>query len=175
MKKLLPALFLVFNYFMINAQIDKDSLLIRLEGEYSGTDTLSILDSDSLFVVSFLNEDNAEIFLLGFYLEDSTLSYYSEGMDTRFYKQEGLSSAKWYNNELITYSNFGKGLQFEKWEKLPEGGTKHLERDSLGFGTSSIYSSDGTLLKIVNIFFISSSFTENSLRMSLRVCPLFTE
>ena len=31
------------------------------------------------------------------------------------------------------------------------------------------------LLKIENIFFISSSFTENSLRMSLSVCPLLTE
>ena len=31
------------------------------------------------------------------------------------------------------------------------------------------------LSKIANIFFISSSFTECSLRISLRVCPLLTE
>ena len=151
MKKLLATILLIFVGLIVNAQINKDSLLSKLETEFSSTDTLSVSESDSLIIISYLNEDNAEIFLLGFYLKDNTLSYYSEGMDTRFYKKEGLSLAKWYNNNLIAYSYFGQGLQYESWEKLPNGSMKHLERDSLGFGTSSIHAPDGTLLKFVDI------------------------
>jgi len=151
MKKIISTIFLLMVGFIVNGQIDKDSLLSKLEEEFSSTDTLSALDSDSLIIVSYSNKDNAEIFLLGFYKKDGTLSYYSEGIDTRFYREKGLSFAKWYNEELIAYSYFGQGLTFTSWKKFPDGSTEYFDRDSLGFGTVSVLALDGSLLKFVKI------------------------